>query len=130
MHAKQPAQHGDMRDLNRAFVNFCQDVFKHNSRTGHEFIIVHIKSNEAVDIRHLEFFVDMELIKELENLVNRCSQHSGFGEEVRFQGVGIFIGPKCQHIIDLSQGFNDFNVSLVVSVEFKHGSDFLICRDC
>jgi len=130
MHAEQPSQRGDMRDLNRPFVNFSWDVCEHNSCAGHKFVIVHIKSNEAMDIRHLEFLVDTELIKELENLMNRCSQHCWFCEEIRFQGVGVFVWPKCQRIINLSQGFDNFDESLVVSIKFKHSSDFLIHRDC
>jgi len=61
--------------------------------------------------------------------MDRCTQHRGFGEKVRFQGVGIFVWPKRQCIIDVSQGFDDFDEFLVVSIEFEHGSDFLICRE-
>jgi len=70
MGPKELSKRCNMRNLEGAFVNIGWNVFEHHIGALHEKIKLHIKTNKAVNVGKRYEFVDLELIKIFDNLVN------------------------------------------------------------
>jgi len=77
MGSKEPAQCGDMRDLEQALINPSWDVFQHHVSTLHKMIVVHIEADKAMDITQTKRFINAELVKKHCDLMDRSAQGQG-----------------------------------------------------